>query len=124
MIRRPPRSTRTDTLFPNTTLFRSLRRAGVDLEARVAELHDVAGAGLLEALAGQVPVHDVPAAGAEAELDRRRVDHHRVTDGDGARELGEPVGAPELGRDPLEAWPPGQQRGARANPEERRGGQG
>src|SRR3546814_2858884 len=25
MIRRPPRSTRTDTLFPNTTLFRSLR---------------------------------------------------------------------------------------------------
>src|SRR3546814_6360399 len=28
MIRRPPRSTRTDTLFPYTTLFRS-RRAGV-----------------------------------------------------------------------------------------------
>src|SRR3546814_11784361 len=35
MIRRPPRSTRTDTLFPYTTLFRScvtdLRRVGVDL---------------------------------------------------------------------------------------------
>src|SRR3546814_20893310 len=28
MIRRPPRSTRTDTLFPYTTLFRSLRRLG------------------------------------------------------------------------------------------------
>src|SRR3546814_4449820 len=28
MIRRPPRSTRTDTLFPYTPLFRSLRRAG------------------------------------------------------------------------------------------------
>src|SRR3546814_10648135 len=29
MIRRPPRSTRTDTLFPYTTLFRSvIRRAG------------------------------------------------------------------------------------------------
>src|SRR3546814_16243127 len=28
MIRRPPRSTRTDTLFPYTTLFRSLARAG------------------------------------------------------------------------------------------------
>src|SRR3546814_12678166 len=28
MIRRPPRSTRTDTLFPYTTLFRSLLRAG------------------------------------------------------------------------------------------------
>src|SRR3546814_16167762 len=27
MIRRPPRSTRTDTLFPYTTLFRSSRRA-------------------------------------------------------------------------------------------------
>src|SRR3546814_5642216 len=32
MIRRPPRSTRTDTLFPYTTLFRSLDdgRAGID----------------------------------------------------------------------------------------------
>src|SRR3546814_11913667 len=28
MIRRPPRSTRTDTLFPYTTLFRSLAEAG------------------------------------------------------------------------------------------------
>src|SRR3546814_19805783 len=28
MIRRPPRSTRTDTLFPYTTLFRSLSAAG------------------------------------------------------------------------------------------------
>src|SRR3546814_11110673 len=28
MIRRPPRSTRTDTLFPYTTLFRSDRRGG------------------------------------------------------------------------------------------------
>src|SRR3546814_7886095 len=28
MIRRPPRSTRTDTLFPYTTLFRSRRIAG------------------------------------------------------------------------------------------------
>src|SRR3546814_971354 len=34
MIRRPPRSTRTDTLFPYTTLFRSVR-------------HDEARAGLL-----------------------------------------------------------------------------
>src|SRR3546814_15621116 len=28
MLRRPPRSTRTDTLFPYTTLFRSLRALG------------------------------------------------------------------------------------------------
>src|SRR3546814_15002435 len=33
MIRRPPRSTRTDTLFPYTTLFRS-----DGMEARVAKL--------------------------------------------------------------------------------------
>src|SRR3546814_15630606 len=30
MIRRPPRSTRTDTLFPYTTLFRSLHDADLD----------------------------------------------------------------------------------------------
>src|SRR3546814_7083631 len=30
MIRRPPRSTRTDTLFPYTTLFRSIRRGAAD----------------------------------------------------------------------------------------------
>src|SRR3546814_6223826 len=30
MIRRPPRSTRTDTLFPDTTRFRSCHLAGVD----------------------------------------------------------------------------------------------
>src|SRR3546814_16437278 len=30
MIRRPPRSTRTDTLFPYTTLFRSIKRIGRD----------------------------------------------------------------------------------------------
>src|SRR3546814_6419052 len=29
MIRRPPRATRTDTLFPYTTLFRSVRGDGV-----------------------------------------------------------------------------------------------
>src|SRR3546814_1475977 len=60
MMRRPPRSTRTDTLFPYTTLFRShigrdfqLRIAGVD--RLVHRLHDigperrgVAGGGLVD----------------------------------------------------------------------------
>src|SRR3546814_6501671 len=32
MIRRPPRSTRTDTLFPYTTLFRSEEEAGRDVD--------------------------------------------------------------------------------------------
>src|SRR3546814_15746521 len=31
MIRLPPRSTRTDTLFPYTTLFRSLRRVRIPI---------------------------------------------------------------------------------------------
>src|SRR3546814_19407792 len=34
MIRRPPRSTRTDTLFPYTTLFRSLKSTGRRQPAR------------------------------------------------------------------------------------------
>src|SRR3546814_8836584 len=34
MIRRPPRSTRTDTLFPYTTLFRSADPVGAGLSAR------------------------------------------------------------------------------------------
>src|SRR3546814_11694307 len=34
MIRRPPRSTRTDTLFPYTTLFRSAAKRGFDVQAR------------------------------------------------------------------------------------------
>src|SRR3546814_2600815 len=38
MIRRPPRSTRTDTLFPYTTLFRSLdRAAGKGLGGQLAD---------------------------------------------------------------------------------------
>src|SRR3546814_5415231 len=40
MIRRPPRSTRTDTLFPYTTLFRS--RGGKDVEAEGDERNLVA----------------------------------------------------------------------------------
>src|SRR3546814_5077629 len=35
MIRRPPRSTRTDTLFPYTTLFRSLDPAKVNCRVNV-----------------------------------------------------------------------------------------
>src|SRR3546814_19899939 len=51
MIRRPPRSTRTDTLFPYTTLFRSEEeelaelRANMQKGARLAD--DIAAAGQL-----------------------------------------------------------------------------
>src|SRR3546814_3088422 len=44
MIRRPPRSTRTDTLFPYTTLFRSVSLAG---GAERAPPDSAAGRGLL-----------------------------------------------------------------------------
>src|SRR3546814_13854407 len=66
MIRRPPRSTRTDTLFPYTTLFRSATEAAVSIgqiyrlfdnkddviialveentKARIAEMHGIFGA--------------------------------------------------------------------------------
>src|SRR3546814_7403991 len=39
MIRRPPRSSRTDTLFPYTTLFRSDDRVGADLVPRAVQRH-------------------------------------------------------------------------------------
>src|SRR3546814_14577694 len=39
MIRRPPRSTRTDTLFPYTTLFRSLAGLQAQGETSVREPH-------------------------------------------------------------------------------------
>src|SRR3546814_19737986 len=50
MIRRPPRSTRTDTLFPYTTLFRSLRvlPAGRVLLARLPGAHHRRAAGGLD----------------------------------------------------------------------------
>src|SRR3546814_6522095 len=39
MLRRPPRPTRTDTLFPYTTLFRSQRHLGVGLQVHEAVHH-------------------------------------------------------------------------------------
>src|SRR3546814_2226473 len=75
MIRRPPRSTRTDTLFPYTTLFRSLlsdlaEREFHDLAQRVdprsAELVSLAGA-----LLGFQRAHD--RLGDVAHIDRLHV---------------------------------------------------
>src|SRR3546814_16689391 len=40
MIRRPPRSTRTDTLFPYTTLFRSLRGFGLKIGTVTRKMFD------------------------------------------------------------------------------------
>src|SRR3546814_13337715 len=41
MIRRPPRSTRTDTLFPYTTLFRSIAAADLHRVSEAPALEDM-----------------------------------------------------------------------------------
>src|SRR3546814_13853453 len=71
MIRRPPRSTRTDTLFPYTTLFRSQRGNARDVRAlfadrRDATEHDVIDQRSVEMVAG----FDRAQAGRE-QFDRR-----------------------------------------------------
>src|SRR3546814_13677920 len=70
MIRRPPRSTRTDTLFPYTTLFRSFR----ERRQLFADQDDVIDTGGLDRL-GET---DVEGVGRLAQL------FHRTKDGDAA----------------------------------------
>src|SRR3546814_8102349 len=62
MIRRPPRSTRTDTLFPYTTLFRSLEAALLQV-------------GQLLAVLALAPAHD---GGQQVEAGAFRHLHHAV----------------------------------------------
>src|SRR3546814_5328211 len=74
MIRRPPRSTRTDTLFPYPTLFRS----SLALDAH-GDAHAAADAQRNETLAGVAPLHLVEQRRQHPRA--RRAD--RVADGDG-----------------------------------------
>src|SRR3546814_2571656 len=62
MIRRPPRSTRTDTLFPYTTLFRS---------ALTGELHQICGRAVHVAHVADHLQLGVPAAARLDHLDER-----------------------------------------------------
>src|SRR3546814_10822974 len=59
MIRRPPRSTRTDTLFPYTTLFRSKTRGPTQISLGRSSVHPErsrrGGAELVEALSYAQP---------------------------------------------------------------------
>src|SRR3546814_4968576 len=90
MIRRPPRSTRTDTLFPYTTLFRSVRPVQrLDKpEDRDAARTALAGAPLCGGQAGALRARrrlgrDRRPAAAIADLrrvDRRRALHRQVQD--------------------------------------------
>src|SRR3546814_21162368 len=61
MIRRPPRSTRTDTLFPYTTLFRSDRARGGPARPRSARDVRIAVVGGAKARSGRRRVADRPA---------------------------------------------------------------
>src|SRR3546814_19171889 len=67
MIRRPPRSTRTDTLFPYTTLFRSLGQVLLRLhESRWIDDHQpvaLAGVGLALQLLEHLSLHEAAPAG-------------------------------------------------------------
>src|SRR3546814_358812 len=72
MIRRPPRSTRTDTLFPYTTLFRSLFPSlGAWLRRRLGPIRDSASLDPTEDRAGS----QIAAAGTEGDERAQSVAH-------------------------------------------------
>src|SRR3546814_13157147 len=75
-IRRPPRSTRTDTLFPYTTLFRSKRLDLLLVERGLAESRSQAQALVL---AGRVKGHSTAGEqvdeAAELEVEERSEEH-------------------------------------------------
>src|SRR3546814_8088227 len=65
MIRRPPRSTRTDTLFPYTTLVRSVGLAGADMGA----------CGILPRIIGQGRAAELLFTGRSMSADERSEEH-------------------------------------------------
>src|SRR3546814_11675300 len=96
MIRRPPRSTRTDTLFPYTTLFRSLRHGrqrpygpeSGDAVGRALE-EPVPQTGGQDGMAADAGAAALGPAGAHGDMRRRNAP--------GRRALGDPEAA-EIGR--------------------------
>src|SRR3546814_11672462 len=81
MRRRPPRSTRTDTLFPYTTLFRSARQTfvivlGLDLDLAevdgIVGLHAAGETGALDRFGAQVIER------LDAKLPRTEMEHQEV----------------------------------------------
>src|SRR3546814_12175433 len=104
MIRRPPRSTRTDTLFPYTTLFRSPeiiwpKLTGAEAHANGRLLRQRGGycdnnaAGTLQ---GKVTRNSAPPSGRLAALDRtvqgEMLDAGHQAVGGAGRELGRATG--------------------------------
>src|SRR3546814_12836859 len=123
MIRPPPRSTRTDTLFPYTTLFRSGRAARIGIAALAFQPDEARGVGM--------GVLDIGAQG----LQPVKLAGNRRGDGRLFRivAFGDVLGRPRrvAGDDGFEAEVPGGAAGAAASgavagprPEERRVGTG
>src|SRR3546814_6847358 len=94
MIRRPPRSTRTDTLFPYTTLFRSCReRIDIAPHRHVRDQVRIVGyrhVGRIMALARQPPYETVGGFGDSIHMVERV---HEVAVGD---MLGRQAKAPDI----------------------------
>src|SRR3546814_9622883 len=67
MRRRPPRSTRTATLFPYASLFRSFRRAAPDAAAKLVELGEAE-------IFGMFDDHQAGGGDVDPDLDHRRRD--------------------------------------------------
>src|SRR3546814_14660930 len=86
MKRRPPRSTRTDTLFPNTTLFRSRQQFGVAQVGPFADADRHAGLGVLAVERGHVLLLQVD-AGRCLRRGRRERERQRCPDEDCERLL-------------------------------------
>src|SRR3546814_4443017 len=85
MIRRPPRSTRTDTLFPYTTLFRSVESHLLDQRRPFAAAHDLeeseaVDCGALERLRQQRVDQRVDRLPFGPARQRRKVDADRPAD--------------------------------------------
>src|SRR3546814_5167656 len=89
MRRRPPRSTRTDTLFPYTTLFRSAGQRAGDGIARLAEIAAVQKNGAL-LIMGR-PVLFIEEAGRDIEAVVQQAGLRLDLLGQGARALPRPV---------------------------------
>src|SRR3546814_2592156 len=68
MIRRPPRSTRTDTLFPYTTLFRSAPAHRARPRRRAAGARHVSGRGLSRRRHALLPAPHLSARPAQRHL--------------------------------------------------------
>src|SRR3546814_14359319 len=87
MLRRPPRSTRTDTLFPYTTLVRSAcgDDAGYVLEAASGAIEGQARGHGFARIDPEIAIHMLAVRPARAD---RRDDRHPVREGARIREAG------------------------------------